>query len=51
MHGLRIEFLREHPYTVYQQLPFLVRDDQGNYVFPGGAQPIPLMFSLKASKP
>lgn len=49
--GLRIEFLREHPYTVYQQLPFLVRDDQGNYVFPGGAQPIPLMFSLKASKP
>ena len=49
--GLRIEFLHEHPFTVYQQLPFLVKDEAGNYVFPDGAKPIPLMFSLKASKP
>jgi hypothetical protein len=49
--GLKIEFLHEHPYTVYQQLPFLQGDENGIYTFPEGAQPIPLMFSLKAIKP
>lgn len=49
--GLTIEFLHEFPFTVYQQLPFLVPDGNGIWNFPDGAKPIPLMFSLKASKP
>lgn len=48
--GLQIEYLHEFPYSVYQQLPFLIPDGQGKFVFPDGKQPIPLMFSLKASK-
>ncbi|HNR02692.1 MAG TPA: class I SAM-dependent methyltransferase [Anaerolineaceae bacterium] len=49
--GLRIEFLHEHAFTVYEQLPFLVKAEKGRWRFPGGAKPIPLMFSLKAGKP
>jgi len=49
--GLRIEFLHEHAFTVYEQLPFLQPDGQGYWRFPEGKQPIPLMFSLKAIKP
>ncbi len=49
--GLRIEFLHEHAFTVYEQLPFLKPDGKGYWRFPDGKQPIPLMFSLKASKP
>ncbi len=48
--GLQIEFLHEHPFTVYEQLPFLLPDGTGYWRFPEGAQPIPLMFSIKASK-
>ncbi len=48
--GLQIEFLHEFPFSVYQQLPFLVHDGHGIYNFPDGEQPIPLMFSLKATK-
>jgi len=48
--GLQIEFLHEFPFSVYQQLPSLVPDGHGHYIFPEGKQPIPLMFSLKASK-
>ncbi len=48
--GLQIEFLHEFPFSVYQQLPFLVDDGHGIYSFPDGQQPIPLMFSLKATK-
>lgn len=49
--GLRIEFLHEHAFTVYQQLPFLEKVGRGRWRFPGGEEPIPLMFSLRASKP
>lgn len=49
--GLKIEFLHEHAFTVFEQLPFLVPSGNGTWKFPKGAQPIPLMFSLKASKP
>jgi hypothetical protein len=48
--GLEIEFLHEFPFTVYQQLPFLIPDGKGIWNFPDGAKPIPLMFSLKARK-
>ena len=49
--GLRLEFLHEHPFTVYHQLPFLERTGPMRWGFPGGEQPVPLMFSLKAVKP
>jgi SAM-dependent methyltransferase len=49
--GLRIEFLHEHAFSVYEQLPFLQPDGKGYWHFPEGKQPIPLMFSLKAIKP
>jgi 2-polyprenyl-3-methyl-5-hydroxy-6-metoxy-1,4-benzoquinol methylase len=48
--GLRIEFLHEFPYSVYQQLPILEPDGQGKWCFPKGQQPIPLIFSIKAYK-
>jgi 2-polyprenyl-3-methyl-5-hydroxy-6-metoxy-1,4-benzoquinol methylase len=48
--GLQIEYIHEFPYSVYQQLPFLVPDGNGLYNFPDGQHPIPLMFSLKAIK-
>ena len=48
--GLQIEYVHEFPYSVYQQFPFLIPDGNGLYNFPGGQQPIPLMFSLKATK-
>ena len=49
--GLRLEFVHEHPFTVYPQLPFLEKTGPMRWGFPGDAQPIPLMFSLKAHKP
>jgi len=48
--GLRIEYVREYPYTVYPALPFLRRGDDGLWRFPDGMIPIPLLFSLKARK-
>jgi SAM-dependent methyltransferase len=48
--GLTVEFLHEHPFTVYQQLPFLEKIEKGIWRFPNGEEPIPLMFSLKARK-
>ena len=49
--GLRVEYLHEHAFTVYEQLAFLEKAEPGRWRFPRGEQPIPLMFSLKASKP
>ena len=49
--GLRVEFLHEHPYTVYQQLPFMEQGADGYWRLPEHGQSIPLMFSVKATKP
>ncbi len=49
--GLRIEFFNEFPFTTYQSLPFMIRNEEGRYVLPDGMVSIPWMFSLKASKP
>lgn len=49
--GLRIEFLHEHAFSVYEQLPCLKPDGHGYWRFPNGEEPIPLMFSTKAWKP
>jgi 2-polyprenyl-3-methyl-5-hydroxy-6-metoxy-1,4-benzoquinol methylase len=48
--GLRIEFLREHPFTVYQQLPFMELGADGYWRLPEHGQSVPLMFSAKATK-
>jgi SAM-dependent methyltransferase len=49
--GLRIEFFNEYPFTTYQGLPFMIRNEEGRYVLPDGMVSIPWMFSLKAAKP
>ncbi|WP_205323609.1 bifunctional 2-polyprenyl-6-hydroxyphenol methylase/3-demethylubiquinol 3-O-methyltransferase UbiG [Glycomyces sp. YM15] len=49
--GLRLEFLHEHEVTVFQQFPELVRSDDGYFRMPEGRPRLPLMYSLKASRP
>ncbi len=49
--GLRLEFLHEFPYTVYQQLPMLEPLDEHYWGQPDGRTDLPLIFSLKASRP
>jgi len=48
--GLRIQFLHEQPYTVYDMFPFLVEGADGLYRTPPGMPVFPLQFSLKAVK-
>ena len=50
--GLRIESLEEHPYLDWAA-DFLVESEPGSgrYVLPPGAGELPLMFSLRATKP
>lgn len=49
--GLDIEFLHEFPFTVFPQLPFLVKSDNGYWTLPPEVEgEIPLMFSIKAKK-
>lgn len=50
--GLQVEFFNEFPFTTYQALPFMEEDEENNrWVLPDFAESVPLMFSLKASKP
>ena len=49
--GLRIEFLHEHAYTVYRQLPFMEQGADGYWRLPEHSQSVPLMFSVRATKP
>jgi 2-polyprenyl-3-methyl-5-hydroxy-6-metoxy-1,4-benzoquinol methylase len=49
--GLRVEFLHEHPFTVYRQLPFMKRGADGYWRLPKHGQSVPLMFSIRATKP
>jgi SAM-dependent methyltransferase len=49
--GLRIEFLHEHPFTLFPRWPFLQRTDDGSFVLPPGMPDLPLMYSLRAVKP
>ena len=48
--GLRIQFLHEFPFCVYNMYPFLEQADDGYYYLPGQAQSVPLMFSIRAVK-
>ncbi len=49
--GLRIEYLHEWDYSVYQQFPYLQEGADGHYRLPPGSPRLPLMFSWKATKP
>ncbi|MGH2533288.1 MAG: class I SAM-dependent methyltransferase [Thermomicrobiales bacterium] len=49
--GLRLESLREFPFTYEQRFPFMERAADGRWVLPGPlAGMIPLLFSLRATK-
>jgi len=48
--GLRLEFLHEHPYTVYRQFPFVTEGEDGLWRLPEGMLRVPLLFSLRAVK-
>jgi 2-polyprenyl-3-methyl-5-hydroxy-6-metoxy-1,4-benzoquinol methylase len=48
--GLQIEYLREHPYSTYQQMPGMKKLENGLYVIPQDQNQIPLTFTLKAHK-
>jgi 2-polyprenyl-3-methyl-5-hydroxy-6-metoxy-1,4-benzoquinol methylase len=49
--GLVIEFLHEHPFTLFPRWPFLVRNEDGSFVLPAGMPQLPLMYSVRAGKP
>ncbi|MEW1655937.1 methyltransferase domain-containing protein [Streptomyces sp. NPDC093707] len=49
--GLRVEFLHEHDMTLFQRFDVLRRGEDGYYRFPDDRPRIPLMYSLKATKP
>lgn len=48
--GLRIEFVREYPFTCYQHFNFLVEKEPGKWYLPPGMPSIPLTFTLRANK-
>lgn len=49
--GLRLEFLHEHDVSLFPRFDSFERGDDGYYRFPKGRPAIPLMYSLRASKP
>ncbi|MEV0374238.1 methyltransferase domain-containing protein [Streptomyces sp. NPDC050636] len=49
--GLRIDFLHEHDMTMFQRFGALRRGDDGYYRLPDDRPRIPLMYSLKATRP
>lgn len=49
--GLRIEFLHEHDYTLWQRWPFQEKHGFDEFRLPEGMPKLPLMYSLRASKP
>ncbi|MDI5971643.1 class I SAM-dependent methyltransferase [Streptomyces sp. SL13] len=49
--GLRVEFLHEHDATAFERFSVLERGEHGEYRFPAGHPRVPLMYSLRASRP
>lgn len=47
--GLRVEFLHEFPFSMFQRLPSMVKGEDGWWRVPG-RDDVPFLFSLKASK-
>lgn len=50
-HGLRLEWLAEHDWTVWPQFPWLVPSGDGTWAPPADRPRLPLTFSLLASRP
>jgi SAM-dependent methyltransferase len=48
--GLAIQSLKEHQRCLWQPLRVMVQDDQGWWRLPDGAERLPLMYSIRASK-
>ncbi|MGH6916648.1 MAG: SAM-dependent methyltransferase, partial [Geminicoccaceae bacterium] len=48
--GLTIRSLKEHRRCLWQALRFMVPDEQGWWRLPEGAERLPLMYSIRASK-
>ncbi len=48
--GLKIEFLNEFSYQIYNCFPNLVEDEEGKWVSEKYGNKIPLMYSIKAKK-
>ena len=49
--GLAIDHLHEFPFTGYEALPMMKQGDDGWWRLPEHAESVPLMFSLRATKP
>ncbi len=49
--GLQIEFLHEFPFTAFQAPPGVEKADDGYFHLPSESPKIPLLFSLRATKP
>jgi len=49
--GLRMEFLHEFPVGFYPKLPGMTRGEDGWWRLPGSGAGLPLLFSLKATRP
>ncbi|MFI8003659.1 class I SAM-dependent methyltransferase [Streptomyces sp. NPDC086010] len=49
--GLRIDFLHEHDVSLFPRYPVLERHSDGYYRFPAGRPRIPMLYSVKASRP
>lgn len=48
---LHLEFLHEHPFSVYDKYPTMVKDADGWWYYPDRKNDVPLLYSLKATKP
>ncbi|MBA2540039.1 MAG: class I SAM-dependent methyltransferase, partial [Deltaproteobacteria bacterium] len=49
--GLHLEEMREYAHTVWQAFPFMVEEAPGRFVMPPDKPKLPLMFSLRVTKP
>jgi 2-polyprenyl-3-methyl-5-hydroxy-6-metoxy-1,4-benzoquinol methylase len=49
-HGLRIDFVHEHPATCSTVFPSMIPAGDGTYVLPPGELSLPLSFSIRATK-
>ena len=49
--GLRLDTLHEFPFSSWRALPFMERRSDGWWQLPDEFPQLPLMFSVKASKP
>ena len=49
--GLHLQFLHEFAYSFYQSHPFMVQGEDGWWRLPEHQESVPLVFSLKATKP